>query len=137
MHDEACKPDMSAACIAGVEELGRHEPGFHRPELGTSRSDFEAMITDDFWEIGASGNIYSRDYILGVLEKRHSDATYREDWETNDFHCSQIAQDLYLVSYTLRLHGRFSRRTTLWQRTQDGWKARFHQGTPVKAQEKT
>lgn len=135
MEDEAFKPITPAACRAVMDELSRHEPVFHRPEFGTSRSDFEAMITDDFWEIGASGNIYSRDYILDVLEKRHGDTAYKEDWETNDFHCSQIAENLYLVSYTLRLHGRFSRRTTLWHRTQDGWKAGFHQGTPVKQEQ--
>ena len=35
------------------DALRAREPLFHRPELGTSRADFERMIVDSFWEIGA------------------------------------------------------------------------------------
>lgn len=31
---------------------GHPEPLSRRPELGTTRADFEAMTTDDFWEVG-------------------------------------------------------------------------------------
>ncbi len=138
MQNDTFKPVTDAACLTVMDELSKHEPIFHRPELGTSRSDFEAMITDDFWEIGASGNIYNRDYILEVLEQRHSpDSEYQEDWETGDFYCRMIAENHYLLSYTLTLHGRLTRRTTLWNRTGDGWKAVFHQGTLVKQGEPT
>ncbi len=41
-------------------ELSGREPIFHRPEFGTTRSDFEKMTADDFWEVGASGRRYSR-----------------------------------------------------------------------------
>lgn len=134
MQNDTFKPVTDAACQAVMDELSRHEPIFHRPEFGTTRSDFEAMITDDFWEIGASGNIYNRSYILEVLEDRHgnTETEYKEDWETGDFYCSMIAENRYLLSYTLTLHGRLTRRTTLWHRTSDGWKAAFHQGTLVK-----
>lgn len=133
MQNETFKPVTDVACQAVMDELSQHEPIFHRTEFGTARSDFEAMTTDDFWEIGASGNIYNRDYILDVLEQRHGpDSEYKEDWETGDFYCSMIAENRYLVSYTLTLHGRLTRRTTLWNRTGDGWKAAFHQGTLVK-----
>lgn len=137
MQNETFKPVTDAACQAVMDELSKHEPIFHRPEFGTSRRDFEAMITDDFWEIGASGNIYNRSYILEVLEDRHGnpDTEYKEDWETGDFYCSKIAENRYLLSYTLTLHGRLTRRTTLWHRANDGWKAAFHQGTTVKQEE--
>ena len=36
-----------------LDELRAREPLFHRRELGTTRSHFEAMTTDDFWEVGA------------------------------------------------------------------------------------
>ena len=38
-----------------LEELKRREPIFHHPEFGTTRADFERQVTEDFWEIGASG----------------------------------------------------------------------------------
>ena len=38
-----------------LDELRAREPLFHRPEFGTTRSHLEAMTTEDFWEVGASG----------------------------------------------------------------------------------
>lgn len=115
-----------------LEELRRHEPIFHRPELGTTRADFEAMTEPDFWETGASGRRYSREYVLDVLEERYRQPT-EDDWETRDFHCREIAADNYLLTYTLQQGQRITRRATLWRRTAQGWKIVYHQGTPVTA----
>jgi hypothetical protein len=113
-----------------LEELIKREPIFHRPEFGTTRRDFEAMTEPDFWEVGASGRRYSREYVLDELEKRH--ATPHEDiWETRDFHCAEIAPDNYLVTYTLLQGGRLTRRSTIWRRYGLDWKIVFHQGTIV------
>jgi hypothetical protein len=35
-----------------LTELSKREPIFHRHEFGTSRSDFEKMTVEDFWETG-------------------------------------------------------------------------------------
>ena len=114
-----------------LEELANREPIFHRPELGTTRADFERMTAADFWEIGASGRRYGRAYILEVLEKRHS-TPHVDIWETSGFHCRTLAQDVYLLTYTLLQDGeRKTRRSTIWQRTPEGWKIIFHQGTIV------
>ena len=87
--------------LLGVfDELKRREPIFHRPELGTSRADFEAMTDPDFWEIGASGRRYSRDHVLEVLDQRFG-SPYEDPWETSDFQCRQLATDVYLLTYTL------------------------------------
>jgi hypothetical protein len=73
--------------ILGVlNELIRREPIFHRPELGTTRVDFDNMTVSDFWEVGASGRRYSRDYVLDTLEKRYA-GPYIDEWETTGFHC--------------------------------------------------
>jgi hypothetical protein len=48
------------AIVDVLEELRRREPIFHRPELGTTRADFEDMMTPDFWEVGASGRRVAR-----------------------------------------------------------------------------
>ena len=53
-----------------LEELRRREPIFHKPEFGSTREDFEQMTDDAFWEVGASGRRYSREYILQVLGSR-------------------------------------------------------------------
>ena len=114
-----------------LAELSSREPIFHRPELGTSRVDFEKMTIDDFWEVGASGRRYSRAYVLDELEKRHA-VPHVDIWETMDFHCRRLADDVYLLTYTLLQNKvRRTRRSTIWRRTAEGWKIVYHQGTIV------
>jgi hypothetical protein len=114
-----------------LAELSAREPIFHRPEFGTSRADFERMTAEDFWETGASGRRYSREFVLDELERRFS--TPHEDvWETRDFYCRKLGEDTYLLTYTLLQEGnRLTRRATIWQRTAEGWKILYHQGTIV------
>jgi hypothetical protein len=114
-----------------LAELRCREPIFHRPELGTTRADFEGMTTADFWEVGASGRRYGRKHVLDALEKRHQ-GPVEESWETTDFRCQELAGDVFLLTYTLKQEGgRISRRATIWKRSSDGWKIVFHQGTLV------
>ena len=114
-----------------LEELKRREPVFHRAEFAGSREAIEAMVAPDFWEIGASGRRYSRQYVLETLEAREDDPVDDDDWETSDFHCRELARDLYLLTYTLLQGERRTRRATIWQRVPSGWKVLFHQGTVV------
>ena len=113
-----------------LEELVRREPIFHRPELGTTLRDFEEMTEAAFWEVGASGRRYSREYVLDMLEKRYRNPA-EDRWEARDFHCLEIARDNYLLTYTLVQGERLTRRSTLWRRCGLGWKIVYHQGTVV------
>lgn len=114
-----------------LAELSRREPIFHRPEWGTTRADFENMMVEDFWEVGASGRRYSRAYGLDELEKRYS-VPHGDIWETLDFHCRRLAPDVYLLTYTLiQNETRRTRRATIWQRTAGDWKIVYHQGTVI------
>lgn len=113
-----------------LNELIQREPIFHRPEHGTTRADFERMTDVTFWEVGASGRRYSRQYVLDELEKRHAHPV-DDLWETRDFHCLEIAVDNYLLTYTLIQGARVTRRSTMWRRTAEGWKIVYHQGTIV------
>ena len=114
-----------------LEELKKLEPIFHRSESGTTRRDFEEMIEASFWEVGASGRRYSREYVLDVLEERSKDKA-GESWKAEDFHCLEIAADNYLLTYTLFQDERVTRRATLWRRYGEDWKIVYHQGTIVK-----
>jgi hypothetical protein len=119
------------ALLAVLEDLSSREPIFHRPELGTTRADYENMTTVDFWEIGASGRRYSRDEVLAELDRRRENPPV-DVWEATGFHCRELAQDVFLLTYTLlQDNRRKTRRATIWQRTQEGWKIVFHQGTIV------
>ncbi|MER0485044.1 DUF4440 domain-containing protein [Streptomyces sp. Edi2] len=116
-----------------LDDLVRREPLFHRTEFGTTRADFEAMTAPDFWETGASGERYSRAYVLDVLEERCK-APQVEEWEASDFRCQELAATVYLLTYTLVLNGRRTRRATIWQQEADGWTVVYHQGTVVRDQ---
>ncbi|WP_334944212.1 nuclear transport factor 2 family protein [Nostoc sp.] len=113
-----------------LNELIQREPIFHRPELGTTRSDFERMTEATFWEVGASGRRYSRQYVLDEMEKRYA-SPEQDTWQTCDFHCLEIAAENYLVTYTLIQGTRITRRSTIWRQTPQGWKIVYHQGTVV------
>jgi hypothetical protein len=113
-----------------LHELMQREPLFHRPEFGTTRKDFEKMTDPAFWEVGASGRRFSREFVLDGLEKRYEHST-EAVWEIGDFHCLEIATDNYLVTYTLIQGDRITRRATIWRRTADGWQIVYHQGTIV------
>jgi hypothetical protein len=91
------------------------------------------MTASDFWEVGASGRRYSREFVLEELEKRFAQP-HDDVWETSGFHCRRLADNLYLLTYTLlQNRQRKTRRSTIWRCTEDGWKILFHQGTIVEA----
>jgi len=114
-----------------LSDLSSREPIFHRPESGTTRTDFEKMTVEDYWETGASGRRYSRQAVLNELERRFS-VPHEDAWETSDFHCLKLAANVYLLTYTLlQDQQRLTRRATIWQRTPEGWKIVYHQGTIV------
>ena len=118
-----------------LDELRQREPIFHHPGFGTSRADYMRMTVDDFWEIGASGQRYSREFVLDVLEARLSNPVDESDWESRDFHVRELASDVYLLTYTLRQGERLTRRSTIWRRAGGDWKIVFHQGTVVASDE--
>lgn len=113
-----------------TEALAAREPIFHRPEFGTSRTDFEAMMAPEFWEIGASGRRYSKGFILDTLESRHSKPV-TDAYVVTDLACQELSPNLYLVTYQLDQSGRLSQRSTIWRLNGDVWEIVFHQGTLV------
>lgn len=129
----AMEPTLTTAPeLAEIQAaLVAREPIFHRSEFGSSRADFDAMMADDFWETGASGRRYARDFVLDELMQR-SKVPHEDAWQTSDFYCRRLAPDIYLLTYTLlQNEQRLTRRATVWQNTPEGWKIVYHQGTVV------
>lgn len=126
------EPDLRTdpALLPVLEELRQREPIFHRPEFGNTCADHLAMTAEDFWEVGASGRRYSRQHVLDVLDERQRHPQ-PDPWETSEFHCRQLADAVYLLTYTLHQGERVTRRATIWRRDPGGWKIVFHQGTVV------
>ncbi len=73
----------TAERLRGVlAELIAREPIFHHRELVHDRESFERETAPDFWEIGASGRVYDREFVWRTLAER-----FRGD-ETGTF-CDQ------------------------------------------------
>lgn len=110
------------------DEIKSREPIFHHPEFGTSRSDFEQMIVEDFWEVGASGRRYDRQFVLDNLEERHS-VPVEEEWHVEECECRPLSGTVYLFTYLLWQGERRTRRATIWMQDGPNWKIVYHQGT--------
>lgn len=124
-------PTAESTLAAVLEELRAREPIFHRPEHGTTRADFEAMTDPEFWEVGASGRRYGRELVLSELEKRYAAGLPEEGWAADEFRLQHLADQTYLLTYTLSQQDRVTRRSTIWRHAEDGWKIVYHQGTVV------
>ncbi len=91
MDDIRVEPELvtEPRLLGVLSELVNREPLFHRRELVNSRQDFERETADDFWETGASGRRYSREYVWATLQDRYEssdlDEFEVEGWETRDF----------------------------------------------------
>ena len=121
----------------GFEEvaaaLRAREPIFHRREHGTTRADFAAMMAPDYWEVGASGQIYDRATVLAELDRRFGDPAYdpMAGLEVSDFACRDAGGHTWLVTYHLRQGDRRTRRVSVWRRTNGTWLLLYHQGTVI------
>ena len=116
-----------------LDELKSREPIFHHPEkFGKTKEDIERQMCDEFWEVGASGNVYTKQDVVETLLERYQNPDYQDIWEAKDFELTTIAPDNYLTSYILiQDKTRVTRRSTLWRHIHGDWKILYHQGTII------
>lgn len=111
-----------------LAELEALEISLHFPKRSAVVNDLENMMAASFWEVGASGRCYDKEFVLACLAER---AQQQPTAEFSDFLCSQIEGNSYLLTYTQKEPKRITRRSAIWQYTDNGWKNLYHQGTPV------
>src|SRR5690554_2637540 len=104
------------------------EEAMWRAETRFDTRFMEAVLADNFTEVGRSGRIYSREETLN-LELAEIDIQL----PLVDFTAVAVCEDVALVRYTsLTAHAErgATQRTSVW--VNDGsWKLRFHQATPT------
>lgn len=128
---------MSEIDSAILDELKARQPIFHHRELVHSAETFEGKAHPDFWEVGASGTVYSREEaratILRRLDERTVDEMDDDGWVTEQHRLIRPGEDTYLLTYILHGQGRATRWATIWPRSAgNGWRAVYHQGTVVR-----
>ena len=91
------------------------------------------MMAPEYWEIGASGGRYDRDFILEHLRQHAPVDAAAAGWTTSNMACRQLGLDTFLMTYELNQAGRLTQRSTIWRWTNGDWQILYHQGTLISA----
>jgi len=135
MTNEAVFTHVDSGLEQVLEELRSREPIFHTERFGRSAEEFERSTAPDFWEVGASGRRYSRDFILGMRSREALVDADAAGWSASGFGLRRLGPDCFLLTYTLDQQGRVTRRATVWEHAGEDWRILYHQGTVVTTNE--
>ena len=119
-----------------LETLKSAEVALHQPSVRRDTSQVQALLHEPFLEFGRSGARYDRDSILSLLA---SEEPGDGPILSQDFALTPLGTSAALLTYRSAVVDdsgeirRHSLRASIWIRTSDGWKLRFHQGTPTEA----
>ncbi|KAF1709469.1 DUF4440 domain-containing protein [Pseudoxanthomonas kalamensis DSM 18571] len=98
------------------------------PQVRSDLARLDALLTDDFFEVGASGRSFGKEEVLSRLPTEPV-ATFAP----SAMQAHALTADVILVTYAcehVRLgHAVRSLRSSLWIRDSSGWRMRYHQGT--------
>ena len=93
------------------------------------RAELEALLHPDFTEVDPTGRRWVRSEIITVLtSSTDRDASPRT---AVDLRGVRLSASAILVTYVSEQGDRRARRVSLWLRAGHGWRAYFHQSTPV------
>lgn len=111
--------DATAAWLIDAEiALARRDPAWP--------GGVAALLDADFVEVGASGRVFDRASIEEVLA-----ADGPSELQLDEFGVHALAEDVALVTYRTVDQERTARRSSIWVRSDAGWRMRYHQGTVV------
>jgi hypothetical protein len=118
---------IDATDIAVLRAL---EESLWRAETRFDRALMERTFAPDFFEIGQSGRIWSRDACLShasqPLVARLPLAHFQVRLVTAD-----VAHATYVSAVTYDGVEAYAHRSSIWRRAVAGWQLVFHQGTPT------
>ena len=120
-----------SASAALATELEMRERALHTAEVRADRQRLEALLDEDFSEVGQSGRCYTRTQMLRHLPAEGAQV----DIEAKDFVVALLAPDLAQVRYRSRYRqagqaDAWAERSSLWRRHGSRWRLCFHQATP-------
>lgn len=109
--------------------LRRLEESLWERSTRFDRSYMEVVLADDFFEIGRSGRVWTRQEV--ITTQAHDIVV---ELPLADFVIHMISNDVALVTYRTVVPGKASEgdnRASLWRRSGGRWQLVFHQGTPT------
>ena len=113
------------------------ETELHRPVTRRDVARLDALLHEDFREIGRSGMAFTKGDVLAQLPAEASQV----DIVADRFELRQLGEAVALLTYRSAHRaqdGALERRTlraSIWERSGPEWRMRFHQGTPAAAEE--
>jgi hypothetical protein len=101
-------------------------------EVRRSPERLGALLHPDFYEFGSSGRLWDRAAVLAELTSEAPPGSRPVTFSR--MRGVQLAPDLVHLTFdTEEDNGRRVHRSSLWRRTEDGWRLYFHQGTPFRS----
>ena len=94
----------------------------------------ERLLHDDFEELASSGEYCNKGDAIEWLIREDDSIS----WSLTDFRMRLLSGDVALASYCACKRDldsnmtKFSMRTSIWQKVEDRWMLRYHQGTNCK-----
>jgi hypothetical protein len=113
------------------------ERKLHRPEIRASADELARLLANEFFEFGASGNIWTREQVIEDLPREQETQTEGE-LGGSDLFVRWLADGVALVTYrgTRRIPAepkeRQYLRSSIWKSIEGQWQMVFHQGTPAR-----
>lgn len=99
------------------------------PRVRADRARLDALIADDFTEVGASGRVFGKQEVLTRLPKEQGTR-----FVVADMQGPQLADGVVLITYRASQGAdgapMSSRRCSIWAQSGEHWQMVYHQGTP-------
>lgn len=119
---EGLQPDGDVQLVIGLELQ------LLAPRVRASAGELDRLLHPDFVEYGASGRKWDRSEMIASLSRGQppgGDAPVH----ALDITGTRLADDVVHVTYLSLRDRRCARRSSIWRRTNAGWRLYFHQGT--------
>ena len=122
----------NASRVDRVEESLAGEWALLDAAVRSDTSGLEQLLHPNFAERGQSGQWWTREATLDALT---SEAGAYEPPEVRDVHADEVADGVVLVVYVTVRGDRSVGRSSLWMEHQGRMRIRWHQGTPLPAEQ--
>ncbi|MEU3948690.1 nuclear transport factor 2 family protein [Streptomyces sp. NPDC029526] len=116
-------PEQDTAVDAAIEG----ELRLLDPEVRSSPERVDALLHPEFFEFGASGRVWDRAAIIDALTEEGDSGAPAAT--VSAMKAVEIAPGTVHLTFDTDHNGRRAHRSSLWRRTDQGWRLYFHQGT--------
>ena len=116
--------------------IGSLEQALHQFDVRRDPATLEKLIHPDFIEFGRSGTRYDK---AAIKQQLLTEPRAKTKSHSQDYQLAQLGPDVVQLTYKSAQQdddgqlGNYTWRSSIWQRVDDQWQIRFHQGTPTTA----